>query len=221
MQSCGRNWRNRAWKVIYPLVVSTFGQFCGCVLPAASFVPVTRMQAAVTVVLALSCLTESLSSQELQSQQYHHPFRQLQGLNPSRVQPQRVQPQRVKPQRVQPSHLHIHRIQPQRLRYLDPLAKQWLFQERQNQVVEAAGVIRQLRPEEDDQSAEEYGFSVQPLSLDEEVAWLRGGRLSDWGAWLRGGGDSRDGSWIQGGGGKVLGEIGQEDGQELDASLEV
>ena len=87
-------------------------------------------------------------------------------------------------------------------------------------MVETAGVIRQLR-NEDDQSVGEYGFSVLPLSLDEEVAWLRGGRLSDWGAWLRGGGGSRDGSWIQGGGGKRLGEIGQEDGQELEASVDI
>ena len=100
------------------------------------------------------------------------------------------------------------------------LAKRLLLQERQKQVEDTAGVIRQLR-DEDDQSVEEYGFSVRPLSLDEEVAWLRGGRLSDWGSWLRGGGESRDGIWIQGGGGKRLEEIGQEEGQEPEAGVEL
>ena len=191
-----------------------------CLLPAASLLQVNTMKAAVTVVLAVSWMIESLSSQEVLSQQYQQPFRQLLGLQPDRVRPERIQPQRVQPQRVQPSRLHIQEIKPQRLKYLDPLAKRLLLQERQNQVLETAGVIRQLR-DEDDQSVEEYGFSVQPLSLDEEVAWLRGGRLSDWGSWLRGGGESRDGIWIHGGGGKSLGEIGQEEGQEPEAGVDL
>ena len=191
-----------------------------CLLPAASLLPVNTMKAVVKVVLGLSWMTEFLSSQEVRSQQYHQPFRHFLGLQPDRVRPERIQPQRVQPQRVKPSRLHIQEIKPQRLKYLDPLAERLLLQERQKQVVGTAGVIRQLR-DEDDQSVEEYGFSVLPLSLDEEVAWLRGGRLSDWGSWLRGGGESRDGIWIQGGRVKRLGEFGQEEGQEPEAGVEL